>query len=64
MNPITGAKGSSVSSESIKSMWIELVKMNNENNNQMSKLQKTKQDYYLQSIADFIGDLKEDMYKN
>lgn len=30
----------------------------------MSKLQKTKQDYYLQSIADFIGDLKEDMYKN
>lgn len=64
MNPITGMKGSTVSSEVIKNMWIELTKMQKENSTQKSKLQKTKQEYYVQSIADFIDDLKEDLNRN
>lgn len=48
MNPITGTKGEEVSSETIKDCWINLLKMQKESNTSISKLQKMKQEYYVQ----------------
>ena len=61
MNPITGAKGEQVSSDTIKDCWINLLKMQKENDSSISKLQKMKQDYYVQQIADYIDDIQEEL---
>ena len=62
MNPITGAKGEEVSSETIKNCWINLVKMQKENDTSMTKLKKMKQDHYVEQIVDYIDDIQEELH--
>ena len=57
-NPITGEKGSKISSDNMRRLWISLMKLNKEMKANQTHFRKIKHEYRMQSIDDMIEDVQ------